>query len=141
VRCRHDDRGQAVVEFALALPLVCALVMGVVQVGVVVRHQLAVQVAARAAARAASVSADASAAAVDGAHGAMHLRPISVEVEMSTLRTDDTSSSARQRTATAQIDIVAVTVGYTDPTDVPLIGLIIPSVELRATVTMAVEPP
>lgn len=141
MRRPHRDRGQAVVEFALALPLVCALLMGVVQVGVVVRHQLAVQVAARAAARAAAVSADAVAAAVDGAHGAVHLRPLSVEVEVSTLRDDGTSSSARRRTGTMQIDVVAATVRYMDPTDVPLIGLFVPSIELQATVTMAVEPP
>ena len=47
------DRGQATVEFALALPFVVMLLLGVVQVVVVVRDQLAVGLAAREAARAA----------------------------------------------------------------------------------------
>lgn len=171
----HRDRGQAVVELALVLPLVCALLMGVVQVGLVVRSQLAVQVAARAAARAAAISADASAAAADGAYGAVRLRPLVVEVELTTLRAgsgstgsnsgtssvdanDPAGRSAARRddsgngsnsdsddaalgTSPARIAVVAATVRYVDPTDVPLIGLFIPAIELRATVTMAVEPP
>lgn len=157
------------VELALVLPLVGALLMGVVQVGLVVRSQLAVQVAARAAARAAAISADASAAAADGAHGAVRLRPLAVEVELATLhagsgstggdsisgagsvgtndpadrsaaRRDD-SDDAALGTSPARIAVVAATVRYVDPTDVPLIGLFIPAIELRATVTMAVEPP
>lgn len=158
IATRHDrDRGQAAVELALVLPLVCALLMGVVQVGLVIRSQLAVQVAARAAARAAAISADASAAAVDGAHGAVRLRPLAVEVELATLRAgggsdgldersnarrdDDTSTTAANGLGAARIAVVVATVRYVDPTDVPLIGLFIPAIELRATVTMAVEPP
>ena len=49
-----DDRGQAVVELALAVPLVCVLALGVAQVGLVVRDQLLVHHAAREAARAAA---------------------------------------------------------------------------------------
>ena len=62
-RTATADRGQAVIEFALALPVVCTMLLGVVQVGVVVRHQLALHVAARAAARAAAVSTDTASAA------------------------------------------------------------------------------
>ena len=38
-------------------------------------------------------------------------------------------------------DTVTVTVTYLEPTDVPLIGALLPDVEVSATVTMAVEPP
>ena len=55
---RHRQRGQATVELALALPLVCLLLLAVLQVAVVARDRLAVEHAARAAARAAAVSAD-----------------------------------------------------------------------------------
>ena len=49
------DRGQATVEFALVLPVVVVLLVGLVQVGRVVAVQVAVIDAARAGARAASV--------------------------------------------------------------------------------------
>ncbi len=115
------DRGQATVELALALPLVCLLLFGIVQVAVLSRDQLAVQLAAREAARAAAASPDPGAASV-AAHRAVALRPLSVEISES----DGT---------------VTATVSYTDHTDVPLIGALLPDVVLTATVTMAVEPP
>ena len=115
------DTGQATVELALAMPLVCLLLFAVVQVAVVGRNQLAVQLAAREAARAAAVSADAS-AGVAAAERAVALRPLSVRV------------SEHGGTVTA-------VVAYTDPTDVPLVGALIPAIELTAAVTMALEPP
>lgn len=125
---RHD-RGQAVVEFALALPVICTLLLGIVQVAVVARHQLAVQVAARAAARAAAVSADAAAAARAATDAAVRLHPLDVDVRLGRLP------------AGGLITTVRVTVRYTDLTDVPLIGALVPPVVLHADVTMTVEPP
>lgn len=52
------DRGAAVVEFALVLPLVLALVLGVVEVAVVARTQLELLNAARSGAREAAASPD-----------------------------------------------------------------------------------
>lgn len=121
-RPRAADRGQATVELALALPLLCLLVLAVVQVGVVVRDRLAVQLAAREAARAAVVAADPAAVGTPAAQRAVQLRPLQVRVE-------------------AGGDTVTVTVTYIEPTDVPLIGALLPDVEVSATVTMAVEPP
>ncbi len=118
---RHTDRGQATVEIALALPLLCLLLLGVVQVAVVARDRLAVQLAAREAARAAAVSANSSAALMAG-RAAVSLGPLQVDV---------TEVSGRVR----------ATVSYRDPTDVPLIGVLIPDVTVTASVTMAVEPP
>src|SRR5213593_4457747 len=59
------ERGSATVEFALVLPLVLVVVLGLVQVGLVVRDRLLVEAAARAAARAAAVQDDL--AAIDAA--------------------------------------------------------------------------
>jgi len=117
---RHD-RGQATVELALSLPVLCMLVMGVVQVAVLGRDRLAVQLAAREAARAAVVSTDARAAAAAGA-GAVALPGVLVDVR-------DEGSTVR---AVAR---------YIDPTDVPLVGWFIPDITVQAEVTMAVEPP
>ena len=43
--------------------------------------------------------------------------------------------------STVRGDDVAVTVSLTDPTDVPLIGGLLPDVTVSATATMVLEPP
>jgi len=116
------DRGQATVELALVLPVVCLLLCGVLQVVVVVRDLLVTQLAAREAARAASVSATPAAAAA--AAVARLGAPSSIAVSVS----DDG-------------DTVTATVGMTSRTDVPLVGSLLPDVPLTASVTMAAEPP
>ena len=65
------DRGQAAVELALCLPLLFIFLLGIVQLVVIVRDQLAVQLAAREAARAAAVAASSAAAA----RGALPIEP------------------------------------------------------------------
>jgi hypothetical protein len=56
-----------------------------------------------------------------------------VEVDVS----DITGSAAPAR----RIGIVAVTVSHTDRTDVPLVGMLVPDIDLDATATMPLEPP
>ncbi len=114
--------GQAAVELALALPVVVVLLLGLLQVALVGRDQLAIELAAREAARAAAVSAEPATAARLAADRVTSLRPLRVAVR-------------------AGGDTVTVTVTYASATDVALIGRFIGDVELRATVTMAVEPP
>ena len=74
----HRDHGQATVELALCLPVVCMFLLAVVQVGVVVRNRLAVDYAARVGARAAAVSTSGSAAS-DAAAAAVRLHPLDVK--------------------------------------------------------------
>jgi Flp pilus assembly protein TadG len=119
---RKRDSGQATVELALALPLLCLMLLGVVQVAVIGRGQLAVQLAAHEAVRAAAVSADPVAAADTAAHHAVSLRPLNVEVT-----SDDTT--------------ITVTVTYIDHTDVSMVGALLSDVTLQASATMAFEPP
>lgn len=119
---RRGDRGQAVVELALALPLVCMLLLAIVQMAVVVRDQLAVHLAAREAARAAAVAGAPAAAGATAALRTTELRPLDVHV-------------------VERNDAVAVTVRYVHHTDVPLVGLLLPDITLAATVTMGLEPP
>ena len=116
------DPGQAAVELALALPLVVIVVLGIVQLVVVVRDQLAVELAAREGARAASVSASPAAAADAAAHRAVTLDPMSVS----------TAATGTQ---------VSVTVRATSRTDVPLVGAVIPDIDVTAVVTMSRDPP
>ena len=116
------DRGQATVEFALALPIVAVLVLGIVQLVVVARDQLAVELAAREGARAAAVAAAPAAAATSAAAAAVDLDPL------------DVSASEHE-------GHISVTVRYRSVTDVPLVGLAIGDVEVAASVTMRREPP
>lgn len=118
---RTRDRGQATVELALAMPLLCMLLLGVVQIAVVARDHLAVQLAAREAARAAAVAADPG-AAIGAARRAVQLTPLRVAI------------IEGQGTVTA-------TATYVERTDVPIIGALLPDVTIQASVTMAVEPP
>lgn len=116
-----DDSGQATVEFALTLPILVIVVLGLTQVGVAIRNELAVELAAREGARAAVVSADPSGAAEAAASRAVAL-PIDVE-------------TARRGA------VLTVTVTYVDPTNVPIIGRLLGPITHTASVTMAVEPP
>ena len=119
---RGDQRGQAVVELALVLPLVVLFVLGALQVALVARDQLAIELVAREAARAASVSADPSGAATAAARRVTELTPIDVSVSVSG-------------------KVVRVRVRYVNHTDVALVGTAIGDVTIEATAAMAWEPP
>ena len=118
----RGDGGQAAVELALALPVVVVLLLGMLQVALVGRDQLAIELAAREAARAAAVSADPAAAARLAADRVTALRPLAVAVSVGG-------------------DTVTVTVSHPSATDVAMIGRLIDDVTLRASATMALEPP
>lgn len=115
------DRGQASVEFVLALPIVVLMSLGLLLVGVAVRNELVVELAAREGARAAAVSADPAAAATRAANRAIAL-PIDVAI----------TSDGRS---------VTVTVTYVDPVDVAIIGALVGPVTHTASATMMFEPP
>ena len=123
---RDATTGQAAVELALALPVVVVLLLGMLQVALVGRDQLAVELAAREAARAAAVSADPATAARLAADRVTALRPLAVAVSVGG-------------------DTVTVTVSHPSATDVALIGRLIADVDAagdgddgaRAAVTAA----
>ena len=106
---------------ALALPLVCLALLGVVQVAVVVRAQLVVDHLTREAARAAAPAA-APATAAQASVAAAGVPATSVQVAVEARR-------------------VRVTVRSMQPTDVPLIGLLVPDIVVEHSVVMQREPP
>jgi Flp pilus assembly protein TadG len=120
------ERGSAVVEFALLLPIVLLVLLAVVQVGVLGRDRLVLEQAARAGARIAAV--DASDAAVEDA----------VRAAATALAGDRlTVSIAREGTRGS---VVTITVRYDAPTASLLAGWLVPaSVGLSATATMRQE--
>jgi Flp pilus assembly protein TadG len=119
---RRRDRGQAAVEFAVALPVVVVLVLGIVQVVIVAGRQAALEQLARVGARAASVAADPPSAAAAAVERSSSFRPVEVRTTMS--GTD-----------------VTVVVEFVDPTDVPIIGAVLGERSLSATATMRRELP
>jgi len=133
VRSRRDrlllaDRGSAVVEFALVLPLLLLVVLAVVQVGLLGRDQLLVSQSSRAGAREAAVDPDDRGVRLAAVEAAPGLDPERLTVEV-------------QR-AGAMGQPVSVSVAYRATISVPLAGWLFPSeVGLRATATMRQEFP
>ena len=116
----RDQRGTAAVEFALVLPLVLVVVLGLVQVGLLARDRLLVEAAARAGARTAAVELDAAAVAAAAATAAPGLDPAVLQV--------DTQRSGSRG------DPVTVSVVYLDAVRVPLVGWLVgDGVTLTAT--------
>lgn len=117
---RRGEGGQATVELALVFPVVLLLALVLVQAALVLRDDLAVANAAREAARAASLDPDparaerAAAAVVPGAAVRSGPRPPVGE-------------------------LVHVRVSYRSPTDLPLVGPLLPDPVLEARAAMRVE--
>ena len=120
---RRDDRGQATVELALALPLVAVFLLGGVQVVAVARDQIAVVYAARELARTAAVAPDAPPSGTSAVTGITDLEPSRLAVSVS-------SSSGRVRAE----------VRYHSPTDIPIVGAFLPDITVVGTAIMAEEP-
>jgi Flp pilus assembly protein TadG len=113
------DRGSATVEFALVLPLVLVVVLGLVQVGLVVRDRLLVESAARAGARAAAVQDDP--AAIEQAAMAAAPGLDAARAQFGVVRTGSRG------------DAVTVHVVYDDPFRVPFVAWLLgPGVTLTA---------
>ena len=127
-RARREDgeRASAVVEFALALPLVLTMAVALLQVGLLVKDQVVLEGVARAAVREGAVTADdarVQQAAVDAAAG---LDPERLQVEVRRLGGGGTP--------------VEVRVTYWAHADLPLVRWLFPeAIDLRATAVMRQE--
>jgi Flp pilus assembly protein TadG len=117
------ERGQASVELALCLPVVAVLLLLVVQSGLVVADQVAVTQAAREGARRASVDPDPEAARRAALGGRLAASRTAVVVDR----------------VAGDPELVRVTVRHRGVTDVPIVGRLLPDIDLEATAAMAVE--
>ena len=126
---RKGEEGQATVELALLLPVVLALALLVVQVALLARDQLLVVHAARTAAREAAVEPDPARARTAAAEAAVRSAPSLKTARVST----ETSYEGGGPT------MVTVSVTYRAPTEVPIVGGLLPDVELKANAAMRDE--
>jgi Flp pilus assembly protein TadG len=118
------ESGQASVELALVLPLVCLLVLLVVQVGLVLRDQLLVVHAAREAARAASVGVSDD----QVRQAARRAGPLTGDRLVVSIERDGGPGGS-----------VQVRVTYRCVTDLPLVGMLVPDLDLGADAVMGQE--
>lgn len=117
------DHGQASVELALCLPVIAVLLLLVVQAGLIVADQVAVVQAAREAARRASVDPDPDAARRSALGGRLVPGRTTVTIER----------------VAGDPELVRARVRHRAATDVPIIGPLLPDVDLDASAVMAVE--
>jgi Flp pilus assembly protein TadG len=131
IRRRHTQQGQALVEFAILLPVLLLLLLGIVQFGVTFNNYIQVTSAAREGARKASVSRQlgsvaATAAARTSAKGAAP-----------NLSLSDAQITVTAPGAWTQGTDVKVTVKY--PYAINIIGRVVTSGNLTATSTFRLE--
>jgi hypothetical protein len=119
------DVGQATVEVALVVPFLVVLLLVVVQVGVLVRDQVLLTSAAREAGRAAAVTTDAEAPR-RAARAAGGLDPARLAVDV------DRGAGGGS--------LVRASLHYAAPTDVPLVGSLLPDISLAGSAVMRSEP-
>jgi Flp pilus assembly protein TadG len=117
----YGDAGQSTVEFALVLPFVMLILLGLLQAGVMLRDQLVIVGAAREGAREAAVSADRRRIEA-AAHRAAPGLNLAVQV-----------TRGARRGETARVQVTA------RPTILPLVGGIVSGRKLSAEAVMRVE--
>ena len=120
---RHAEGAQATVEFALVLPLLMALIWLGVESSVLLRDQVLVTHGAREAARSSAVGLSPSDAAEAGRSRAGLGRDLVIDVVSGGTAGATTVATARLAEAGR----------------LPLVGRLVPRLEVRASVTMRVE--
>lgn len=123
---RREESGQATLELALGLPLLALLLAGLVEVGLLVADQTRTWHAAREGARVAIVDPDAADAVAAAERSG--LKPLQVQI----------SPAPQLR---RQGDALTVRVAYEPRARVPLFGILLRRLELKAQATMRIEHP
>lgn len=120
-RLKEEEHGQSAVEFALVLPLMLILILGLLQLGVMVRDQIMVLGAAREGVRQAIVTPDRGLIAQAAGRAAPGLR-LAVDVERGTSRGEP-----------ARVTVKA------SPVRLPLVGQMLGGLTLKSSATMRIE--
>jgi len=123
-----NQKGQALVEFAIILPLLLLLVMGIFQFGMMINSYLTIQNITREGARAAVVGSMDS----EIIH---RMKQISPTLNHNQLSIDITPSQGIRRSG----ESLTVKVSYQYPMTVPIISNLFSEVTLNAKTSMRVE--
>ena len=122
----RSEKGQTMVEFAIALPILCLILFAVIQFGIVFNNYIALTDAARAGARKGAVSrqtSDPSGACVNAIKASSGL--------------DQTKLGATCGSSWQRADDVTATATY--PYSISLLGIVVKSGTLTASTTERVE--
>jgi Flp pilus assembly protein TadG len=127
VRWSQRERGQTTTEFAIVLPILCLLLFGVIQFGILFNNYVTLTDAVRAGARKAAVSRQTSnprQACID------QVKSSASDLDLSKLAADCQSS---------WLPTADVTVTATYPYSVSLLGLVVASGNLKSVTQERVE--
>ena len=113
-------RGQAAVELALVMPVVVVFMLLILQVGLVVREQIALIHACGAAARAASIADSPD----DAAHFVLAASSVG----------DGANIAVTTKDGMVTVDVV-----INHPTDLAIVGFFLPDLTLRASATYQLQ--
>jgi len=126
----RSEKGQTMVEFAMVLPILCVLLFGVIQFGILFNNYVTLTDAVRAGARKAAVSRELGAGAAVSA--------TQQDVQNSATDLDKSKQTPIQVTSTWQHgDPVTVHAEY--PYNISLLNWVIASGQLKSTTTERVE--
>jgi Flp pilus assembly protein TadG len=123
----RNQRGQTMTEFALVMPLLLFLLLGVIQFGIVFNNYITLTDATRAGARKGAVSRRLSSPAT------------AVQTQVRNAATDLKSSDLQVTVTSTWTQGSDVTVTATYPYDIKLLGLVVKSGRLHSTMTERVE--
>ena len=125
----RDNRGQTMVEFALVVPILCLVLFGVIQFGVLYKDYVTLTDATRAGARKAAVSR----------HEVDPVGATQTKVQSSASGLDLTKLNVTVSAAPAWEHGADVTVAATYPYDIKLLGFVVTSGNLASKTTERVE--
>jgi Flp pilus assembly protein TadG len=131
LRKAHEEKGQALVEFALVAPLLFLILFGIVQFGIAFKNSIALTDAVRAGARKAAVSraaADPVSATDNAVLGA------ATDLDSSVL-----SSRIQVSTPGGWTSGDTVTVSATYPYSINILGIVVASGDLHSQTTERIE--
>ena len=124
-----SERGQTAVEFALVLPLLCVLLLGIVQLGIVFNHSQTLTDATRVGARKA-ITSRLGGASVDDAK----LAVVNAAGSLDTSKLEVTVTSPDWTQAGSEVVVTA-----TYPYEVNLLGWVVASGNLTSTMKERLE--
>jgi hypothetical protein len=125
-RRRADEQGQATVELVLCLPILALVLAVLIEVGLLIGDQIRLWHAARETARVAVVDSDPNEIRAAAEHGGLGPLDIGIEPKFADRSTGEP---------------LTVTLTYSSPGHLPLLGALISGRDMTASATMRIEQP